>query len=129
MASGDWLRLLQEALRNQLRRMGAVLAGAARLQAGQRLLAAARIRRIYAELMILTQDMGKPRPAAQTPLEYLPALAALFPTAQDDLAAITQAYLQVRYGELPETRQEVEVVEKAWARVRAQGLEQLNRKK
>jgi hypothetical protein len=79
--------------------------------------------------MELSEDLGRPRNPAKTPLEFLPSLNELFPALDVELARITQAYLQVRYGELPETRQEVEEVEKAWARLHTQGQEQVNLKK
>jgi len=129
IVSGGWLALLLQALQNQLQRVTVGLASATRLRGSQRLMAAARIRRIYAELMGLSKDLGKPRNPAKTPLEFLPALNELFPSLETELAKITNAYLQVRYGELPETRQEVEDVEKAWALLHAQGHDQMNRKK
>jgi hypothetical protein len=126
---GSWLTLLLQALQNQLQKISDGLIDATRLRTSQRLLAAARIRRIYAQLMDLSEDLGKPRNPAKTPLEFLPALNELFPTLENELSKITNAYMQVRYGELPETRQEVEDVEKAWAFLQAQGLNQLKQKK
>lgn len=129
VVNGGWLALLLQALQSRLQRARHSLAGVDRLRRGQRLRAAARIRRIYAELMDLSEDLGKPRNPAKTPLEFLPALNELFPALQEELAMITNAYLQVRYGELPETRQEIEDVEKAWTRLHAQGREQMSRKR
>jgi hypothetical protein len=80
-------------------------------------LARARIRRIYVQLMTLCATMGLPRPKAQTPLEYLPAMQSVFPNNQDDLALITRAYLLVRYGELPEDEGSLQEIENAWSRV------------
>jgi hypothetical protein len=48
---------------------------------------------------------------------------------QPDLAAITYAYLRVRYGELSETLQEVEAVEAAWKRIAAEGKAKLSARK
>jgi hypothetical protein len=79
--------------------------------------------------MELSERLGDPRPAAQTPLEFMPTLETTYPGREEDLDDITRAYLRVRYGELPETRQEVDLVEEAWERVRLQGMEQLNEKK
>ncbi len=87
----------------------------------RRLLAAARIRRVYSQLCSLSASLGLPRPPAITPLEYLPKMESLFPEHSGDLALITGAYLQVRYGEVPETNQEVQEVVNAWNRVRAEG--------
>ena len=84
------------------------------------MLAAARIRWVYAQLMILCSRLGKPRPAAATPLEFLPTLQALFPEQDTTLQAITQAYLKVRYGELPETYEEVQAVLMGWDQLKAE---------
>ena len=122
---GDLLRLLGRSLRNGLLQIGQGLAELVRLRYGQRLLAAARIRRIYAELMDLSEALNAPRAEAQTPLEFLPTLMGLFPESEIELNTITQAYLRVRYGELPETRAEVMEVETAWNRISALGKERL----
>jgi len=89
-----------------------------------RLLAAARIRRMYADLMTISTRLGKPRPAAQTPLEYLPILASLFPQQANELDNLTRAYLKVRYGELPESHEELELLEGQW-RILRQEAERL----
>lgn len=83
----------------------------------QRQRAAARIRQIYAALMELSARLEKPRSRSQTPLEFLPVLDGLFPGQGEEVRLITQAYLKVRYGELPETRAEVDAVERAWQRI------------
>jgi hypothetical protein len=81
--------------------------------------AAARIRQIYTDLMEVAASSGYPRLEAQTPLEYLPVLRKAFNTQHAELASITQAYLQVRYGELPESRADVEMIEQAWRILKA----------
>jgi len=126
VSGGEIWRLMRAAVRKQLSKLGEDLAGLLRIKHSQRLLAAARIRRIYVQLMELCGDLGKSRPAALTPLEFLPTLMDLFPGFESDLRTITQAYLRVRYGELPETRKEVDEVEAAWAQVHARGQELLN---
>jgi hypothetical protein len=93
----------------------------ARFSRGRRWLAAAQIRRIYAQLMELCEKLGKARPAAATPLEFLQTLEMLFPGENACLALITQAYLKVRYGELPENPQEVQTVIDAWAHIKSRG--------
>jgi hypothetical protein len=126
LSSAEVLRLLQEALQSRLRKLAENLAGITSFRAGLHLLAAARIRRIYAQLMQLANRLGKPRPAALTPLEFLPALGELFPGLERELAAITSAYLRVRYGELPETQDELDEVEAAWERVKAEGQRKIS---
>jgi hypothetical protein len=88
-----------------------------------RWLAASRIRSVYAQLMELSSSLGKTRPTSVTPLEFLPALKELFPSLDAELETITHAYVRVRYGELPETRKEIESVEYAWSRVHDLGRE------
>jgi hypothetical protein len=117
-------------LRSLLRRL---LEGARglRLRSPGQLLAAARIRQIYRLLMLLSKKMGAERSPSVTPLEFLPTLAGLIPEESAGLGLITQAYLKIRYGEYPESRQEVQEVETAWGRVRrrAPGLIRMNKKK
>jgi hypothetical protein len=113
---------LVKALRNRIFRMTDNLTAAARLRMKERLRAAARIRRIYADFMDLCSELGQPRPEPVTPLEFLPAAVEVFPSLDQDLEAITKSYLRVRYGELPETHQEVETVESAWKRVSERGI-------
>ena len=125
---GDLLRLLGRSLKNRLLQLGQGLAQLARLGYGQRLLAAARIRQIYAELMDLSEELNTPRAEAQTPLEFLPTLMNVFPGREIELNTITQAYLRVRYGELPETRAEVVEVETAWKRINSEGRERISNK-
>ncbi|HWQ85006.1 MAG TPA: DUF4129 domain-containing protein [Anaerolineales bacterium] len=82
---------------------------------------AAYIRRIYAELLDLMEGLDMPRPAGATPLEYLPSTQHLLPGVEADLDTITQAYVRVRYGELPESAGEITEVEHAWQRISAAG--------
>jgi len=91
----------------------------------QRVRAAARIRQVYAELMELCEALEHPRAEAETPLEFIPELNQLFPELQPEVAIITESYNSVRYGQLPETRQEVEDVESAWKKLDSSGREQL----
>ena len=77
-------------------------------------LAAARIRDVYRRLMHLCESLKTPRQPAITPLEFLPQMEKLFPDCIAELQQITHAYLQVRYGELPETQQDVQAILHAW---------------
>lgn len=111
LGQGDTRRLVRQALQDAWEDF------LDRFRPVQRQLAAARIRRIYQELMDLCEARSLPRPPAHTPLEFLPEMVEVFPTSGDDLAVITKAYLRVRYGEYPESHEEVEAVESAWQRV------------
>ena len=75
--------------------------------------------------MDLSSKLGNPRPPAHTPLEFLLVLEDLFSEGVEEVRTITHAYLRVRYGELPESSQEVMMVESAWKRVNTLGKEAL----
>jgi hypothetical protein len=91
------------------------------LKKRQRIRAAARIRQIYTDLMDLCDSLGQPRLKAQTPLEYVPALVKLFPDLQLEISKITNAYMDVRYGLLPENPREIADIEDAWKRLHTSG--------
>jgi hypothetical protein len=112
---------LSDYLRSMQARARQALEGVARMNPAARLIAAARIRIIYARLLRLSARLGEPRGPAVTPIEYLDSLERVFPASRDELDLITNAYLRIRYGELPETRQQVEEVESAWGVVRRRG--------
>ncbi len=92
-----------------------------RLNPAAKVIAAARIRQIYRRLLRLSARLGVERQQAETPLEFLSDLPVIFPDSQDQLEKITRAYLRVRYGEYPESRQEVDRVEQAWRDIRKRG--------
>ncbi len=98
----DLFNQLKNVLRRGLNRFANNIEELLKLNQARRLLAAARIRRIYASLLILSTRLDHPRLASQTPLEFLPHLESLFPGLSRELGTITNAYLLVRYGELPE---------------------------
>ena len=45
------------------------------------------------------------------------------PEGKEDIQVITEAYMRIRYGELPETNQEINQVEEAWEQVNTLGKE------
>lgn len=95
-----------------------LLADAFDLRARYRRQLANRIRRIYADLLDLSETLGLPRKEAQTPREFEISLERLFPDQTEALTRITEAYQLVRYGELPEDRRETLEVEAAYQQVR-----------
>lgn len=86
----------------------------------ERLPPAERVRQVFAALMELAGEIGAPYKSYETPREFSRRLAALLPIEREDLELITHAYQRVRYGQLPESVQEVEAIENAWGRVQAQ---------
>lgn len=123
LGPGDLRKVMRQLVQDALDSLGR------RLRPAQRYLAAARIRRIYAQLMDLSSDLNVPRPAAKTPLEFLPDLQSLFLVLAPELAEITHAYMRVRYGEFPETDEELLAVELAWQRVAQEGKRLLSERR
>ena len=114
----DLLKFLRQMLRNRLQETASSVRDTTRLTDRERAQAADRIRVIYADLLDLSTRLGSPRIASQTPLEFLQNLQSLFPARKAEASVITQAYLKVRYGELPETIEEIRQVEIAWEQLR-----------
>lgn len=125
----DLITLLRAALRRTLDRLLEQINNTLGMRQARRMLAAARIRRIYARLLKLSARLDVPRPAARTPLEFLSNLVELFPGQSLELNTITQAYVRVRYGELPETVEAVDSVELAWKRIFTEGEGRLSAKR
>ncbi|MER3514305.1 MAG: hypothetical protein C4310_07875 [Chloroflexota bacterium] len=86
---------------------------------GRRMLAALSIRRIYAQMARLAATRGYPRVPSETPYQYLSSLGRAFPNATDQVRLITEAYVNVHYGELPETPEDLATIRAAWAELRA----------
>ena len=80
---------------------------------------AASIRRIYQTMCRAAAVSGYPRADADTPFEYLATLAKAWPENQADTRFVTDAYVKVRYGELPESAEELDTIRQAWKRLEA----------
>lgn len=79
--------------------------------------AAASIRRIYRLMCRAAAAAGYPRLEAETPYEYLPTLGQVWPEYAAEARLITEAFVRIRYGELPETSEELEQIRQAWRRL------------
>lgn len=79
--------------------------------------AAASIRRVYRQMCQAATAVGYPRSESETPYEYLKTLAKAWPENTADSRLITQAFVKIRYGELPETPEELEAILQAWQRL------------
>lgn len=119
LLSGDALTSnLQSMLQDGLQRLGELAGLARRLGPGARFLAAVSIRRIYGNLVRLAADAGYPRDESQTPYEYLCTLRQAFPTSESEVTIITEAYVSAHYGEVPDSREEIQRIHDCWERVR-----------
>lgn len=81
--------------------------------------AAASVRRIYRQMCRAAGAAGYPRLGVETPYEYLPSLGRAWPDHAAETRAITEAFIRVRYGEIPETEEELEAIRAAWRRLEA----------
>lgn len=113
----------------KLRRGGAVFSPIHPLARLQQMMAAARIRQIYIQLLALCARLNLPRPHAATPREFLLSMNELFPRFQTELGLITDAYQRIRYGQLPEQEAEVSVVIEAWRAIREYGRKEIRERK
>lgn len=78
---------------------------------------AASIRRIYQQMCLLGGEMGYPRAENETPYEYVETLTAVWPAHRQETELITQAFVQIRYGEYPETAEALQAIQNAWTRL------------
>ena len=72
------------------------------------------IRRIYRKMLRAADGSGYPRLDAETPYEFLTTLAKAWPDNRQETRLITNAYVKIRYGELPESDQELQNIKSAW---------------
>ncbi len=79
--------------------------------------AAASVRRIYEAMCASAAGAGYPRLETETPYEFLTTLSTVWPNQTAESRLITEAFIRVRYGEVPETDEELDVIRSAWQRL------------
>jgi len=119
LGTGEMVGGLRQSLLDGWRRLAEALQLFRRFGVGRDLFAALTIRRIYRRMERLAGARGFPRGLAETPYEYRRALFQAFPDRADDIRHITEAYIAVRYGDVPENPAELETVRAAWERIHA----------
>jgi hypothetical protein len=112
--------LVSRAAERKLGRAPGIIPGllSSRLASARRWLAAARIRRIYQNLMEYCGKLDNPRLPAFTPHEFLPQLISLFPDHTAQVTMLTNVYQQVRYGEIPESLDEMQQIMVSWNQIK-----------
>ena len=78
-----------------------------------------RIRYFYLSTVRRAADRGAPRRNDETPLEYLDALKSRWPQAEEDLDALTDAFLEARYSKQPFSEADVNPIKRTWQRVKS----------
>ena len=114
---------LGAAMLDGLHRLGELANLVDRFGMGPRFLAALSVRRIYANVVSLATEAGYPRARSQTPYEYLKILHRALPDRQEEVLAITEAYVAAHYGQVPDTPEELQRLRECWQRIRAEGIE------
>jgi hypothetical protein len=77
------------------------------------------IRYFYLSTVRRAADKGVPRQRAETPLEFARDLKQSWPEAEEDVDALTDAFLEARYGRSPIDKEDVNPVKKRWRQVKA----------
>ncbi|MEZ4641952.1 MAG: DUF4129 domain-containing protein [Chloroflexota bacterium] len=75
------------------------------------------IRHIYRQMNQAATASGYPRGEAETPYEYIKTLTRVWPENGRDIQHITEAYIKIRYGEFPETEEELAQIWQSWDRL------------
>lgn len=83
----------------------------------QRWRTAASVRNIYRQMCRAAGSVGYPRAETETPFEYLKTLSEVWPNGQEESRLITEAFVRIRYGEIPETDAELQTIHKAWQKL------------
>jgi hypothetical protein len=73
-----------------------------------------RIRRAYVRLLILGEQRGRPRAAAETPREYAAAAGEQLPGAAAPIESLTGAYERARYYPADVAHADADAAEQAW---------------
>lgn len=77
------------------------------------------IRYFYLSTVKRAADKGVPRQQAETPLEFAEDLKESWPDAEADVDALTEAFLEARYGRSPIAAEDVSPVKKRWQQVKS----------
>lgn len=100
------------------RRDGAAPGPARRARPGV-LLPRERVRYLYLQALRRAAERGLERPPHQTPAEFARDLAARLPEAEEDADALTEAFIDARYGARDILPAEVQGAQTAWQRLMA----------
>lgn len=114
LGTGEVVNDLRRGLRDRWRRLAEMLGILRQFGLGRDLFTALTIRRIYARMEKLAETRGYPRTISETPYEYRRELYQAFPDQDSAIQHITEAYVAVRYGEVPEDPAELAAVRTAW---------------
>lgn len=85
------------------------------------------IREVYRELLRIGAGLGMPRRPSETPYEYQPRISARLPEDSQDIEALTEAYVRVRYTPEAPSFAEVDAAREALGRIRNAAVSRVGR--
>ncbi len=70
--------------------------------------------KIYENMLHAANELGYSRNKTETPYEYLATLKIVWPEHQQQTHIITQAYVNIKYGQFPESKEELREIQNSW---------------
>jgi hypothetical protein len=113
-SSQDFAADLKNALQRGLDRLRSLGQGGERKRRS-----AETVRRLYASMVDLAAEAGYPRDLSETPYEHRPILYQAYPGGEAAVDAVTEAYVRVHYGEVPDTQEEMDRLRRYWRELQA----------
>jgi hypothetical protein len=104
---------LQRTISKQFKKIGDAINAIRRFGFRRGLVGVLTIRWAYARMENEARKRGYPRAKAQTPYEFRYKAAKAYPGGEAYIKTITDAYVAIRYGELPESTEELDKVRRA----------------
>ena len=104
---------LRKSLQDQFKRLAEMLGLVRNFGVGRGLVGALTVRWAYARMEREAKKRGFPREKSQTPYEYRRNCYRAYPQCDAEVKLITEAYVAIRYGELPETDEDLDHVRQA----------------
>jgi hypothetical protein len=104
---------IRKTIGNQLKKLGDMFNIVRQFGFGSDLMGVLTIRWAYSRMEREAKKRGFARSKSQTPYEYRRMVAKAFPGGEEQIRVITDAYVAIRYGELPENNDRLDRVRQA----------------
>ena len=69
---------------------------------------------IYQNMLNAAAQFGYPRDESETPYEFLATLKLIWPEHHQEVRIITNAYVNIKYGQFPESKEELRSIQDSW---------------
>ena len=74
--------------------------------------------KIYQDMLKTAEQLGYGRNKTETPYEFLTTLKNVWPENQQETKIITQAYVNIKYGQFPESKDELQKIKDSWQKIK-----------